>query len=407
MNIGESVILAFDSIRVNKLRAFLTLLSIAIGVFAIVGAGTLVSSLEGMITQQLADVGETSFWIQRMPKIQRMGEGRSRRKPITYTQYKQFKRLMTSTDWISAYSFTQGMTVKNGNLSTDQDVNLIGCEEYFFIINGTNIVEGRPFTEDDITSNRNVAIIGNDVITKIFPNQNPLGKYLTVGSQSYEIIGVLEAKGATFGQSQDNKIVIPLTKFLTYHANEFEQSLDISIKAYKKELLSSTIDDAYGAMRVARNIKPGEENTFDLDTNDTITDQFSGFMTFISVFGFFSGFIALIAAGIGITNIMLVSVKERTREIGIRKAVGAKKRWIMNQFFIETITICQVGGLFGILLGLAGAGILSSAVGLKIVFPITWVVFSIVICTILGLVAGVYPAMKAANLDPIEALRYE
>jgi putative ABC transport system permease protein len=409
MNISESIILAFDSIRINKLRASLTLLSISIGVFAIIGAGTLVSSLNGMVTSELSNIGETTFWFSRMPKIQTGNSWRKyqKRKPINYSQYKEFKKLITSTTFVSCHSSTEGVTVKYENLSTDADVSVLGCEEYTFKNFAFNVIEGRIITEEDITSNRNVAVIGNDVIVNIFPNESPIGKRIRVGNQNYDVIGILETKGATFGRSRDNMVIIPLTKFLTYNANEWEESLEISVKAVNKESLQSTMDESIGAMRIIRNDKPGVDNSFEISTNESLSEQFGSFMSYISYFGFFCGFVALIAAGIGITNIMLVSVKERTREIGIRKAIGAKKRWIMTQFIIETITLCQVGGFFGIIFGIGGASILGGIISLKIVFPVGWVIFSVVICTVLGLIAGVYPAMKAANLDPIDALRYE
>ncbi|MCX7909908.1 MAG: ABC transporter permease [Ignavibacteria bacterium] len=409
MNIGESITQAFDSIRTNKLRTFLTLLSIAMGVFALIAAGTIITSFEKAVLKQLEDVGETTFWIKREPAIQ---TGHTwykyrKRKPITFREWKELKKMTNSTNLISAHSFTSGMTINAGNLSTDPDVFLVGADNTFFITNAIDVEIGRTFTEEDIDYNRNVAIIGNDVIVKIFPNTNPLGKEIIVKNQRYTVIGVMKTRGAMLGQSKDNMVIIPLTNFLKYFASPWEESLTISVRALDRTLIESTMDEVIGNLRVVRNVKPWEENTFEIETNETISQQFGSFVNFLSIFGFLSGGFALIAAGVGIMNIMLVAVKERTREIGIRKAVGAKKRWVLWQFIFEAITLCQVGGIIGIILGVVGGYLLGNAIKLPMYFPISWIILSVIVCTILGISFGAYPAYRAANLDPIEALRYE
>jgi putative ABC transport system permease protein len=409
MNILESVKLAIDSIRVNKLRTFLTLLSISIGVFAIIGAGSLVQSINNTVEGEIESLGETTFYIFKSPKIQ-MGHSwqkYARRKPISYNQYQQLKSRLTLVSLSSAVAFSQGNTIKFGNNETNPDVNLIGVDEDYFILENRNFAEGRNIVKSDIITNRNVAVIGNDIKVKLFPNIDPIGKSITIKNQKYEVIGVLEPKGAMFGQSQDNMVLIPITHFLNYFANYWESSVQIALRARSRQLMQEAVDETIGAMRIVRNLKPWEENDFEIETNESIKEQFSGLTKYLKWFGFVSGGIALIAAGVGIMNIMLVSVKERTREIGVRKAVGAKRRWILYQFIIEAITLCQIGGLIGIIIGLVAGGVFGSLIGGTFSIPIGWVVFSIVICTILGLIFGAYPAWKAAKLDPIEALRYE
>jgi putative ABC transport system permease protein len=409
MDFTESIYQAIDSIRTNKLRTFLTLLSIAIGVFALIVAGTLINSFEKAVLAQLEEIGETTFWIQRLPSIQ---TGHTwykyrQRKPITYRQYKELVRMTNSTPWISAHSYTIGMTINAGNLSTDPDVYVAGADPNFFITNSIDVEFGRTFIEEDIDYNRNVAIIGNDIVVKIFPNVNPLGKEISIKNQKYTVIGILKTRGALLGQSKDNMVIIPITNFLKYFASPWEESLQITVKAISKEMLQATMDEVIGNMRVIRNVKPWEANTFELETNETISQQFGSFVNFLSIFGFISGGFALVAAGVGIMNIMLVAVKERTREIGIRKAVGARRLWILWQFILEAITLSQIGGLFGIIFGVLGGYLLGNAIKLPLFFPVPWVVLSIIVCTILGIAFGTYPAYRAANLDPIEALRYE
>ncbi|ROL59880.1 FtsX-like permease family protein [Bacteroidetes/Chlorobi group bacterium MS-B_bin-24] len=409
MDFTESIYQAIDSIRTNKLRTFLTLLSIAIGVFALIVAGTLINSFEKAVLAQLEEIGETTFWIQRLPSIQTGNTWYKyrQRKPITYRQYKELVRMTNSTPWISAHSYTFGMTINAGNLSTDPDVYVTGADPNFFITNSIDVEFGRTFIEEDIDYNRNVAIIGNDIVVKIFPNVNPLGKEISIKNQKYTVIGILKTRGALLGQSKDNMVIIPITNFLKYFASPWEESLQITVKAISKEMLQATMDEVIGNMRVIRNVKPWEANTFELETNETISQQFGSFVNFLSIFGFISGGFALVAAGVGIMNIMLVAVKERTREIGIRKAVGARRRWILWQFILEAITLSQIGGLFGIIFGVLGGYLLGNAIKLPLFFPVPWVVLSIIVCTILGIAFGTYPAYRAANLDPIEALRYE
>ncbi len=409
MNITESVLLAIHSIRGNKLRSFLTLLSIAIGVFALIVAGTLINSFQNAVLNELENIGETTFWVQRLPSIQ---TGHTwykyrKRKPITFRQYKELRRLTQSTNLISGASYTSGIVVNSGNFSTDPDVTLIGTDQNYFITNAIDVDYGRPITDEDLNLSRNVAIIGNDIVVKIFQNVNPIGKEINIKNQRYTVIGVLQKRGAILGQSKDNQVLIPLTNFLRFYASPWEESLVISVKALNRDVLQETIDEIIGNLRVIRNIKPWEENSFEVETNETITEQFGGFVKFLSVFGFISGGFALIAAGVGIMNIMLVAVKERTREIGVRKAVGAKKRWILTQFIIEAISLCQIGGLIGIILGFFAGYLLGNTIQIPLAFPLPWIILSIVVCTILGVSFGAYPAYRAANLDPIESLRYE
>jgi putative ABC transport system permease protein len=410
MNFYESILIALDSIRVNKLRASLTLLSISIGVFAIIVAMGLVRSINSTVTEQMADLGENTFSIFRVPKIQ-FGGGSWRmyrnRKPINYRQAMDFKSQLNGAVAVSSSSSSSGHTVKFLNNETNPNVSLLGTDADYFITNNINVVEGRAFYEGDIEYNRNVAIIGNDIAVLLFPSTNPLGKDIVIGKQKFTVIGILETKGAILGQSQDNIVIIPLSQFLKYYSERWEESLTVNVKTSSKESFEKTRDEAIGLMRGIRDVQPWEMNSFELETNESLADQFESITGFLSIFGFGSGIIALIAAGIGIMNIMLVTIKERTREIGIRKAIGARKTWIMIQFITETVTLSQIGGFIGIGMGLALASIFSNLLGLSISIPIDWIFYSILICTFLGVTFGAYPAWKAANLDPIEALRYE
>ncbi len=409
MNFLESIFQAFESVRANKLRAGLTLLSISIGVFAIIFAGGIVNSIDNTVTGEMSAMGENSFMIRRRPSIQMGGPTwfkYAKRKVISSKQLKDLKKVVTSTPYISGEISDQGYVLKSKYMESDPNVTVTGGDEMYFNLNNLDIKDGRAITELDVNSTRNYAVIGNDIIVKIFPGVNPIGKKITLQGQQYEVIGTLKERGAIMGNSQDNLMVIPLTSYMKYHSSQWE-SIDIKVKAIDRISLPNTIDEVVGALRTIRNQKPWQENSFELETNESIAEQFSVFTNFLSYFGIFAGGFALLAAGIGIMNIMLVTVKERTREIGIRKAVGAKKSWILIQFIIETITLCQIGGFIGISLGVVASLLASSLLGLAVELPINWILISIAICTVLGVVFGSFPAWKAANLDPIESLRYE
>jgi putative ABC transport system permease protein len=409
MNIFESIRMALSSIVTHKLRSFLTLLSVAIGVFAIMGSGSLVSSVDTTVETEKANLGENSFMIKRMPTVQTSHSSwrkYMKRPKINVKQYQQLKEKMEGMAFISVESNEGGMVIKYLDRKTDPDVTLQGTNEVYFNINDRDVPIGRPISEEDVKFDRSVAVIGNDVKNKLFTGVNPIGKEIKIGNHKFEVIGVLDEKGAILSQSQDNQVVIPITRFNKYYGNWWE-SLDIKVKAFSKEAFPYVLDETIGNLRVIRGDKPWEENSFEVETNESLAQQFSGLTDYLSYFGLLAGFFALAAAGVGITNIMLVVIKERTKEIGLRKALGARRFWITVQFLVETLTITLIGGIIGIIIGYAMTLIVSLFMGLKIFLPLDWIIISIAITTLLGLLSGLYPAYRAAGLNPIDALHYE
>ncbi len=414
MVLRESISQALFSIRSNKLRAFLTLLSIAIGIFALMGSGTLVTSLEHTVSSQILELGQNTFRIDRRPSFlvgHRAWRRYRNRPPITLQEAMKFKERMQP--YARAVGFAadiSGVRIKYEEQTTNNDFTLYGVDGGFFFANRLDIEEGRPITDEDLLLNRPVAVVGADVVRSLFPASSPLGQHIFIRGRRLQVVGVLKARGNVMGQSLDKVVFVPATIFLRYFSQNVParwRSFALYVESPSAESIQETIDQAIAILRGLRNLKPWEENNFEVQTNEAIGSQFDSFMQYLQIFGLGTGIIALLAAGIGIMNIMLVAVQERTREIGLRKAVGAKVRHILTQFVLEALTLSQLGGIAGIVLGGIAAALVGSSLGFQLVLPLDWIIGSVLICTLLGMIFGSYPAWKAARLDPVEALRYE
>lgn len=407
MDFREVLSMSFDSIRANKLRASLTILGIVIGVFSVISVMTAVQTLENSINSGLNVMGTNSFIIQKYPAIQ-MGMGNRwkyrNRQDITWEQCKFVKEKNEKALYVSITENQGGGLVTSDYETTRPNVDVAGSDEATLATLGKNLETGRNFTEGEIESGRNVAIIGVELANKLFPSMNPLGQSLKMNGTRFEVIGVMEKQGSSFGQSQDNVIYIPITIFIRMYN---EKSLSLAIMAPNTESYADVEDHITGLLRLARKVPPGEDNDFEIFSNDSLVETFRSFTIVFSAAAGGISFIALLAAGIGIMNIMLVSVTERTREIGIRKAIGAQKRDIMRQFLFEAIVLSQVGGILGIILGVLGGNLVALFMDISPTFPWLWAFIGITVCTVIGIVFGIYPAWKASQLDPIEALRYE
>lgn len=268
------------------------------------------------------------------------------------------------------------------------------------------IGDGRDLTQQDIDNYRRVVILGMDAVDQLFPFEDPLGKAISIDGIDFNIIGVLERRGELFGQSQDNYVIIPMTIYLQRYADS-RSSLAITVEAQSAELYDKTMDEAIGVLRAIRKVEPGIENDFEVSSNAELIETFSSFTAGVKLFALAVSVIALVVAGIGIMNIMLVSVTERIKEIGIRKAIGATRRDILTQFLAEAVFLSQFGGIVGVLLGLAGGNLVAMLLNVPAKIPFDWVIIGLVVCSVIGIGFGIYPAYKAAKLDPIDALRYE
>lgn len=406
----ESLIMALQSIRQNKLRSSLTLLGITIGVFSVIGVMTAITTMETSIQSGLNVFGANTFAFQKYPAIHLGGHGSwqkfSKRKNITYNQFEKLRERSNTAAYISAGDDAWGKSIKYGENQAKRNIVLYAGDEWTARTHNTSIDEGRNITNDDVHYSRNVVVLGGDALDQLFPFEYAIGKNITIDGIDFLVIGIAERKGQSFGESQDNYVIIPITAYLHHFANRYT-SLFINVEAPSAELYDKTLDEAIGILRTIRKVSPGEENDFEVVSNAQLLDTFGTFTGGVKVFAFVISIIALLVAGIGIMNIMLVSVTERIKEIGIRKAIGANKRDIITQFLSEAVFLSEIGGIAGVILGVIGGNIVAVLLKIPAVIPMDWVVYGLIVCSLIGIGFGIYPAWRAANLDPIESLRFE
>ena len=404
----ESFWMAIDAIRQNKLRSMLTLLGISIGVFSVIGVMTAIRTLESSVQSGLNVFAANTFVIQKYPSIQ-FGRNEKKirnRKNIDYDQYKKLKDRAKLPVLISVSEGSSIRNVKYKDKSLKNYVDLLGGDEGSIRIYKTFISDGRNLANDDVRYARNVCVLGMDVVDRLFPFEDPISKKIQIEGLNYYVVGITERQGEAFGQSQDNYIAIPITNYLQKFSNKWT-TLSINVEAPSEKDYDKTREEAIGIMRTIRKVKAGEDNDFEIVTNDEMIETFAGFTGGIKLFALFVSIIALVVAGIGIMNIMLVSVTERIKEIGIRKAIGATKQDILTQFLMEAVFLSEFGGIVGIIMGISGGNLVSFIFNIPAVIPFDWAIIGLFVCSIIGIGFGIYPAWKAAQLDPIESLRFE
>ncbi|MDP6820547.1 MAG: ABC transporter permease [Candidatus Marinimicrobia bacterium] len=405
----ESLRMAIDAIRQNKLRSILTLLGISIGVFSVIGVMTAIRTLESSVNSGLNVFAANTFVIQKWPEIEFGDHGKRKyrnRKNITIDQYKKLKERAKLPLLVSAADGTSVRNVQYRNKEVKNSVELFGGDDGTIRFYNTFLAEGRNFIPDDIRYSRNVCVLGMDVVDRLFPFEDPLSKKIQINGLDYIVIGITERQGEAFGQSKDNFIAIPISSFLEKFSNRWS-SLRIHVESTSQETYDKTRDEIIGLLRSIRKVPPELDNDFEIVTNTEMIEQFSSFTNGVKIFALAVSVIALVVAGIGIMNIMLVSVTERIKEIGIRKAIGATKQDILTQFLMEAVFLSEFGGIAGIILGVAGGNIVAVVFNIPAVIPIDWAFIGLFVCSAIGIGFGIYPAWRAAQLDPIESLRFE
>ena len=406
----ENIKIALQSVKSNLLRTVLTIFIIAIGITALVGILTAIDSIKYSINDNFTSMGANTFNIRNKGMKLRAGKRGAKPKSfpsIKYADAVKFKERFNSSANTSVSTFASSVaTIKYESKKTDPNINITGTDENYLITSGYKIAEGRNFSIDEINYGRHVIIIGEEVKNIVFGLNNAIGEAITVGSNKYKVIGILEKKGSSMGFGGDKNCLIPIINSRQYFSYP-NQSYTISCLADGPEELDSKIGEAISEMRAVRGLKPIEEDNFEIIRSDNLAQMLIDNIKYVTIAATLIGIITLFGAAIGLMNIMLVSVTERTKEIGTRKALGATAAIIRNQFLIEAIVICQLGGIAGILLGVTVGNITSVFTGGSFIIPWLWILSGIALCILVGLISGIFPAAKAAKLDPIEALRYE
>ena len=407
MHIRETTIQALDSLRANKLRSFLTLLALVIGVFAVIVSTTAVAVLDNYFKNTMSLMGSDVINVSKTPAVQMgsLSDDIRNRKDIDFNTAERLDEMMKIGRGMSPDEYFNTTSIKFGDEETEPSMGVRGSNENYLANNSYELEDGRNFTGDDVQYGRNVVILGKDVQNALFKNVYPVGKEIRFDGRPYTVIGILEAKGQIFGDSFDDFVLIPYTTALNAYGGN--RNISIQVRAPEIDFISETVEEITGILRVIRKVTPGENNDFEISTNDSLSGTFDAFTGALYIGGFAIGLITLLGAGIGVMNIMLVSVSERTREIGVRKAVGATRKAIVSQFLMEAIFICQIGGLIGMILGIGVGNLMAVWIETEAVIPIWSVAGGFFGMLIVGLIFGVYPAFKAAKLDPIESLRYE
>lgn len=408
--VRENIRIAINSIRGQLLRTILTVLIIAIGITALVGILSAISALENTISSDFSSMGANTFNIQRNEfNVQRHGGERQKQNPIiTFADAKEFtERYQYPLTSISlVFTGTNSAEIKYENKKTDPDVPVLGANENYIQNSGLKVDMGREFNYFDVENNNNVCIIGSDLQKKLFDGAYPLNKTISVRGNKFKVIGVLESKKTGLGSNEDYRVIIPIQKARSIFTNA-NINYGLSIKVDKKELLENAQEEAIITFRKIRKLNPIEDNNFAIEDSTDLINRVSSITQYLYMAAWIISIITIFGSSIALMNIMLVSVTERTREIGVRKALGAKRFTIAFQFFIETIIVGQLGGILGVILGLLiGLGV-SAAAGFNFTTPWLAMFSAFAITFIVAILSGLIPAIKASKLDPIESLRYE
>lgn len=407
----ENVRIALDSIKGQLLRTILTIVIIGIGIWALVGILSAVKALENTISTNFASMGANTFNIQRYQFTVQTRNSRDREKINPIISYNNVREFINKYDYPmtkTSLSFrgTSNAEVKYGSEKTDPEVQVYGINENYLENTGTEIDRGRNFTIFDIENNNKVCLLGSDFLKNLFKNEDPLNKTVSIRGVRFKVIGILESKGSTFGNNQDLKMLIPVQVARGIYT-EPNINYNISVKVDDKQMMEAAQDEAIITFRNIRGLNPIEENNFGIERSDDLINRITSITGYLSVAAWIISIITILGSSIALMNIMLVSVSERTREIGVRKALGAKRATISTQFFIETIVIGQFGSILGIILGILTGFAFAKIFEFDFSLPWAAMIWATIITFIVAVIAGSYPAAKAARLDPIESLRHE
>ncbi len=406
----ENLRIAIRAIRSNRVRTVLTICIIAFGIMALVGILTAIDSIKNLMTDQFTMMGANSFSITSRGMNIQIGKSKYRAKNFSRISYREalnFKERFNEGAWVAVSVYASGLaTVKYASEETNPNVSLQGVDENHLTVAGYEIETGRNFTVEDIEMTRHFVLIGSDIVRDLFPSGlNPLGQVITVAGMKLKVMGILKSKGSGIG-NPDRVCFMPVTTARQYFSRP-NMSFNITVMPMNPVDLDMMTGEAEAVFRIIRNLNPRDESDFNISKSDNIVKLLLENIKYITLAATLIGIVTLVGAAVGLMNIMLVSVTERTREIGVRKAIGAKPNTIKYQFLFESVLIGQLGGIFGVILGVLMGNLVSTMLKSSFVIPWIWVFTGIFVCFVVGVVSGYAPAVKAANIDPIEALRYE
>jgi putative ABC transport system permease protein len=414
-SLWESLLQALDAMRAHKMRASLTLIGVVIGVATIISIMTILGGIKNTLDNSMRNaLAVNVFQVQRDDNQMgfHVGHGRRDFRPKIEAAYADaIRERCPAVRRVGVEAWDFGYTIRRGALESNARQQIAGGSAEFGDNNGYYVVQGRPINEFDDFSSRYVIVISEETRRSLFENMNPIGQFVRIGADRFEVVGVFERRGSMLGESQDNYNWIPLSTFFRIFGKRTtwgsERSVNLTIQAWSTELFEQAQNEVIEVLRAERGLKPGQKNNFALWTPDQMQESFTKMTAWIGYAAFGITGISLLVAGIGIMNIMLVSVTERTREIGLRKAVGGKRNSILRQFLIEAVMLSEVGGLFGITIGYCIAIMVNASMQYPAPVPVFAILLALVFCSVVGIGFGMWPAVKAARLDPIEALRYE
>ncbi len=408
---GENVRISIKSIRANMLRAILTMFIIAFGITALVGVLTAIDSIEASITSSFTRMGANTFTIESRGMNIQVGNRHYRKKNYEYISYRQAQRFSEGFEFpahVGTWTWASGSaTIKHGTEKTNPNIPVLGVDEDYLITAGHEIDLGRNFSHQEVMMNRDLAVIGSGLRKLIFrKNEDPLGKIIMVGNGRYKVVGVLKEKGSSMGGNGDRIVLLPYTNVRQYFSRP-RMGYSINVRPYETRLLDAAVGEAEGYFRIVRNLDVRDQSDFNITKSDSLANILIENLRFVTLAATIIGIITLFGAAVGLMNIMLVSVTERTREIGIRKAIGARSGMIKQQFLFEAVLIGQFGGILGIIMGILIGNFVSVVIGSSFIVPWIWILAGLLLCFMVGISSGYFPALKASRQDPISALHYE
>ena len=411
----DTLFKSMGAIVSNKLRSTLTLVGIVAGVASIIAVMTGVSVIQATLEREMSVLGGQTFQAQKWPAGGFASEAdrrrAMRRPPLTLENAEAIRQRVASVDLVGSEIWDFGFVVEYRGESTNPNVSIVGGTPEYPTNNTHYVGLGRNISQVDLASTSRVAVIGHAIAQKLFPFTDPIGKEVRVDKRKYQVVGVFDEKKSALGGHFDNYVLIPVTTFLSVYGpvdrGGFRRTVNITVRAKTPGLMAQAIDETRQVLRRERGLKPGEPDNFDIYNTESLITEFNRMSMGVKIAAFVIGTIALIVAGIGIMNIMLVAVTERTKEIGVRIALGARRRSILIQFLLEAVILCNIGGVVGIMVGFGLGNLVAVFTHFDARVPLEWAIIGLLFCSAVGIAFGLLPAIRASQLHPIDALRYE